>query len=111
MIWPLIYHAKQIFQCSIHERNRVGGRDCSRRPLTPPYVRFRIRRFLLLNVVPLLGLTPPPYNRPALTQGFRPLLPAAAFLRSFWSCWQSFNSTSSTRFSPSLSYDNYYDLC
>ncbi|HIG9339540.1 TPA: hypothetical protein ACYELM_004794, partial [Escherichia coli] len=39
------------------KRNAVGSsrrRDHSRRPLTPPYMRLRIRRFMLTLELPLL---------------------------------------------------------
>lgn len=37
-----------------HARRSSRRRDHSRRPLTPPYVRFRIRRFMLTLELPVL---------------------------------------------------------
>ena len=53
------------------------------RPLTPPYRRFRIRRFLSL----VCSEPPCPWSwsTPALPCGFRPLLPAEVLLRGFCS--------------------------
>ena len=53
----------------------VRRRGCPRRPPTPPYERFRIRRFLIcVCIINQQCLTS--YKHPALPHDFRSLLPA-----------------------------------
>ena len=54
-LWLL--SALELLNLEVAYRNRVGGKRSSFlptfvfRPLTPPYVRFRIRRFFILRAI------------------------------------------------------------
>ena len=74
-------------------------RGCPRRPPTPPYVRFRIRRFLSL-----VCCDPPclrSWSTSALPRRFRPLLLAVVLLRGFCSDLTELWFQIADRFGPS----------